>query len=222
MDIRNTVKNEKNLKVILSIVLVFILNAISFLLAKIISSNPILFSNHYNSMLLEMLFPAIMIPVTLYFCKLLKLDISSIGIRKKNFMKSFIVGILISFLLVIVFGIHCTYDNIYMFVSRIIYFFICISAVEEIVFRGFVSHTIHENKKIAYLLSGLLFSLSHITFSVVMNDLNPFWFIVSRWFPFTFYVLIHYVLQIIYDRYQNCSGPIFLHFIIDFFGIFAN
>lgn len=129
--------------------------------------------------------------------------------------------IIVSFILIIVFGINRTYNNISIFASRVIYYFICISAVEEIVFRGFVSHTIHKNKKIAYLLSGILFSLSHITFSVVMNDLNVFWFIVNRWIPLTFYVFIHYMLQVIYDKYQNCTGPIIIHFVIDFFGIFA-
>lgn len=219
------IKNNPGL--VSSIVLFLIVNITSFIMAKIISYFPSFFSNIYSNTLIGFILPIITLPCTYYLVKFLKSDISSLGITKKNFTKSLSVGVLISICLFIIFGgDHNDYQNVLVtptiIMLRILYFLICVSVVEEIVFRGFIRQNIWKNKKaLSYLLSGILFSFSHVTFHSVINHISFIWFILNRWQALLFYVLIHLFLQIIYDKYQNCAGPIAIHFVIDFFGLFS-
>lgn len=214
-------KIKENLNSILSVLLFLMVGVIAFIIGKIISFSPSIFTNDYAIVLLEMLLPIIIFPVTYCFCKIFKQDLCKIGISKKNLTKSIVVGIVVSVILVLVFGIHRTYQNWHIAIVRFIYFLVCISAVEEIVFRGFIRQNICKNKIAAYLLSGILFSISHVTFPIVVYNLEIIPYILSRSFALIIYVIIHLFLQIVYDKYQNCTGPIIIHLIIDFLGVLA-
>lgn len=132
------------------------------------------------------------------------------------------MGVIISIFLIIIFGVNRTYNNFETTILRFLYYLFCISCVEEIVFRGFVRKNISKNKKSAYMYSGILFSISHIPFHWIISNANIILFIFNRIIALAFYVIIHHFLQVVYDKYENCIGPIVIHFTIDFFGIFLN
>lgn len=212
---------KRNLNTILAILLFLIVNFIAVIIGKIILLSPTFFSDDYTIILLEMIMPVIIFPVTFYFCKILKQNISDIGITKKNFTESCVLGIIVSLVLLFVFGIHRRYNDSYIAIVRFIYYLVCISAVEEIVYRGFIRKNICKNKIVAYLLSGILFSISHVTLPIVVYGLEVVPYVLNRSFALAIFVLIHLILQLIYDKYQNCAGPIITHLIIDFLGIFT-
>lgn len=93
-----------------------------------------------------MIMPVIIFPATLYFCKILKQNISDIGITKKNFTESCVLGIIVALVLLFIFGIHRRYNDSYIAIVRFIYYLVCVSAVEEIVYRGLIRKNICKNK----------------------------------------------------------------------------
>jgi len=140
------------------------------------------------------------------------------------------MGLILSLLLIIVFGKYDYVQNIIIGKSftpsslllQITYYLIVISSVEELVFRGFIRNNMFKNHEfLSKLLTGIMFSFSHIPFHAIINHLSFSWFFFHRWYALLFFLIIHMFLQWFYDKYNNCSGPILLHFTIDFFQIFS-
>jgi membrane protease YdiL (CAAX protease family) len=225
----DTIKSCKR-TIISSLILFITTNLLSALLANIILTYPEIYSNKQMAMLISFLLPITILPFMFLICKKHSISLASIGVSRNNLLQSLGMGLCLSLLLIFAFGKYNDIHNIIIGKSftpaslflQIIYYLIAISSVEEIVFRGFIRNNMFENREyLSKVLTGILFSLSHIPFHAIINHLSFSWFIFHRWYALLFYLLIHMFLQWFYDKYNNCSGPILLHFTINFFQIFS-
>lgn len=77
------IKSKEKLGVQLSIILVLVLNVLSFIMATIIQSVPDFFENIFWRCMIGCISPLIILPLTIYFCKKLGMNLENIGISKK-------------------------------------------------------------------------------------------------------------------------------------------
>lgn len=209
-----------------SILLYIVVMLGASLLGFIIAGNKELMSNINKVYIISSILPIIAFLLIYIFSKNMNLGLKDLGITKKNFFKSLLVGIVISVILFFLLKSDQQVDEIvYLFFNKpitficmFLYYLITISSFEEITYRGFIGHFLYgDKKKVSYLWAGVMFSLSHIPFQCIINNVNVFTFIEFKFGALVFFAIMHIFFQKIYDRYDNCIAPIIIHFTIDFF-----
>ncbi|MCL2855787.1 MAG: CPBP family intramembrane metalloprotease [Defluviitaleaceae bacterium] len=155
-----------------------------------------------------------------------KQTLKTIGITKSNFLRSSLVGLVLSMPLIIfnvVPEIIAISQPIQPFdvLYSVFFYLIVISFSEEIIFRGYIQPRLHGLIKYDFLAiaaGGIMFSAMHIPFQAALYYFQngkfwPSWITPIQlllWFGW------HVVFNIIYRKYNSLAGPVILHFFMNF------
>lgn len=153
-----------------------------------------------------------------------KQSLASIGIKKKNILKSIFLGILFALpfaLPTIIIGINKGYEfaNIVVMIWEFLYYLLCIGFVEELVFRGFIQTRIRgliKNKWLGIVIVGLMFGLMHIPFQMLKANMSILQFIQQDIFHLITTMILHIYFVYIYTRDENIVAPTLTHTLINF------
>lgn len=155
-----------------------------------------------------------------------KQSISSLGIRKTKIIKSIFLGVIFSlpFLIPnIINGIanNHNFRDIESLMWEFLYFLICIGAVEEVIFRGFIQIRIRgiiKSKWLSIFIVGILFSILHIPFQMMKANMSLIEFILYDMSHLINVMIIHVYIVYLYTRDNNLIAPIIAHTLINFGG----
>lgn len=152
-----------------------------------------------------------------------KQELSSIGFKNANILKSIILGVLFSSPVVLL-HIQSIYKIIFFiknengFIWVLLYYLICISLAEEIIFRSFLSTRIQgiiKNKWLSIWIVGIICALYHIPMQMAVVDMSLGNFILTNIPELIFYIFIHIYLEYIYTWDNNIITPTITHTIFN-------
>jgi membrane protease YdiL (CAAX protease family) len=155
-------------------------------------------------------------------CLLRKQTLSSIGITNKNIKRSSLIGLIISVVIFLFFGIMSNWQSNYNLpksLLTLLYFFFIIALPEELIFRGFIGKRLYgviKNKLVAIIITGILFTLIHLPFQIAYNGLTISEYFSSSAVNLIFVFLLHFVFHYMYAKYNNIAMPTIVHTIWDF------
>ncbi|MFA5575700.1 MAG: type II CAAX endopeptidase family protein [Tissierellaceae bacterium] len=154
-----------------------------------------------------------------------KQDIATVGIKKDKGLKSIAVGIVGSIpfsLLNIIWPISNgkvinpnMADNLWTF----LYYLLCISFTEELVFRGYLQSRmggIVKSKWLKTIVVGIMFAIMHIPFQMIKANMTPMEFIGQDLGHLINTSVIHIYLVFLFGRDNNIVAPTLAHAIINF------
>lgn len=217
--------NYKAIDSVLAIILYLFVMLVAFSTGRIIISFPEVFNTDLSIFLILGISNLSIMAILLLFCHYRKQSIRTIGIRKDNIAKSLAIGGIVSIIIIIDKGVLSSVsfstikDNGSLIVMKIIHFLIFVALTEEVVFRGYISsRLIHRNRKLSVLISGIMFSLMHIPFNLVINQISLATYISGVGLQLVTMVIAHVLLQWLYSKYDNFAGPTLIHFVLNFSG----
>jgi membrane protease YdiL (CAAX protease family) len=171
------------------------------------------------------IFSMIIIGLVFLFCIIRRQKLNTIGLSKTQAKKSTILGVLLFGIVTILYSIWAIYlgstiqTDINLIIIRIIYFLIFIAFMEELVFRAFIGTRFFgffKNKKLSIAIVGIMFSLEHIPFYMIISQVSLATYISSHFFILISIAIIHILLQWSYAKYNSIIAPTILHFIWDY------
>lgn len=192
-------------------------------------------NNSYNNIFLVFggtgFISLILVGIVFLLCFIRKQKFHTIGLTKINFLKSLSFGLVVSLVFIIVYIIPLissgskiqVQTNSLLIIMNIIYYLIFIALPEEILYRGYFTSRLSgfiNNKALSTLLVGIMFSLSHVPFQMILAKMNLINYITANISQLITYVIIHFIFQWMYSKYDNITAPVILHFIWDFTGWF--
>ncbi|WBW99675.1 CPBP family intramembrane glutamic endopeptidase [Oceanirhabdus sp. W0125-5] len=152
-----------------------------------------------------------------------KQPLKTIGFGKKNLLKSLILGLSLSAVLLIInliYGISCGYQ--FNAISKLIlkfgYFFFVIALVEEIIFRGFIQTRIYGIIKkpiLPLLITAFMFMSMHIPYRMTVGNMGFSEFISNNYITLLCTFLWHIVFNFLYSKYNSIVAPTVFHTIIN-------
>ena len=154
------------------------------------------------------------------FCKLRGQPISSIGLNTKYAKQSLLAGILLSLVYVILFTVSykgASRNDIVInivFILRILYELLFVALFEEIVIRAYIGtrlRALFKNKLLSVFITGFLWAILHVPAYLASTQLGVFEYITKGLWPFGTYILLHFVLNTLYSKYNNIIGGTLLH-----------
>lgn len=158
-------------------------------------------------------------------CLIRKQNINSIGFHKTNAKRSFIMGLVLSLIAFVLLWILKKFtgtvrnQDVTLLISRVIYYLLFVSLMEEVIFRGYIGTRLYgffHNKKLSIFLVGVLFSLSHVPFQMLLAQVSFFSYIGSNCGDLFVILLFHVAFQWMYSRYNSIIAPMMVHFLWDF------
>lgn len=149
--------------------------------------------------------------------------LSSIGFSKKNFGKSFIMGLItggIVLLIQLLPGVMAgrQFNSVSKLISNFIYFLISIGLTEEIIFRGFIQTRIYGIVKkpiMAILLTAFMFMFMHIPFQMGVAHMGFFEYMSNNFISLIITFGWHFVFNFMYSKYNSIAGPTVFHAIMN-------
>lgn len=159
------------------------------------------------------------------FCSIRKQKFVTVGFSKKQATKSFVWGMILLILVVIMGCIWlfasdlAIQTDIGAIIMKIIYFLLFIGFTEELVFRGYIGTRLYgcfTNKRLSIIVVGIMFSLMHIPFQMMLAQMSLLEYIDAHWVSLFYISIIHIGFQYLYSKYNSIIAPTILHFIIDF------
>lgn len=152
-----------------------------------------------------------------------KQKISSIGFKKTKMIRSLFLGFLFG-LPVILLNVH-KFPEILFFIKNengltftLLYYLLCISLVEEVVFRSFLSTRIQgiiKHKWMSIWIVGIVCALYHIPMQMTVVDMSLGNFILTNIPNLIYLTLLHIYFEYIYTRDNNIIAPIVTHTIFN-------
>ena len=164
-----------------------------------------------------------MVPIILII-KFRKQSFETVGITKKNLLKSILLGITFSFPILlpeVVLGLINNFKLASMdkLIPDFIYMLISISFVEELAFRGFIQSRIRgilKSKWFSILVVGVMFSVSHIPYQMLLHDVNLITYVQENlFFLAVFCIIFHIYVLFIYSKTNNILAPTITHALIN-------
>lgn len=148
-----------------------------------------------------------------------KQKLSSVGITAVKIKKSLILGFSAGVLLVLFNNIlpgvlsgGCL-KSIKSILYSLLYYFVVIAFVEEIVFRGFIQTRLYgliKNEIAAVVTAGLLFSAMHIPYQMAASGKSFPDFMQANYIWLVLLVLWHVVFNFLYRKYNSIwTGTVF-------------
>jgi len=152
-----------------------------------------------------------------------KQPIKSIGFNKNNLLKSMLLGLILSSVLLIINLISgilggCQFDTVSRLIQKLGYYFFVIALVEEIIFRGFIQTRIYgitKNSVFAIMVVGFMFMTIHIPFQMGVAKMGLLTFIVNNYITLLFTFVWHFVFNFLYSKYNSIVAPTIFHAIMD-------
>lgn len=158
-------------------------------------------------------------------CSIRRQKLVTVGFSKTQAKKSFAVGMIL-FILVVLFGSIWTIisglkiqTNIGVIIMRIIYYLVFIGFMEELVFRGYIGTRLYgyfTNKRLSLVIVGIMFSLLHIPFHMVLIQMSLSEYLLVNWINLIYIFIFQFVFQWLYSKYNSIVAPTIFHFIWDF------
>lgn len=157
------------------------------------------------------------------FVLIRKQSIKSIGFNRKNLLKSMLLGLILSSVLLIInlmSGILGGYqfDIVSILLQKFGYYFFVIALVEEIIFRGFIQTRIYgitKNSVFAIMVVGFMFMTIHIPFQMGVAKMGLLTFIVNNYITLLFTFVWHFVFNFLYSKYNSIVAPTIFHTFMD-------
>jgi membrane protease YdiL (CAAX protease family) len=209
---------------LLALILYVIMNLLFVLMGKIFVRKGITLTETYIFCVTGIV-SLVCIGLVFLFCLIRKQKLETIGFSKNQVKKSFALGMILLILVAIFGGLwpiisgSTIQTNIGVIFMRVIYFFIFIGFTEELVFRGYIGTRLYgcfANKRLSLVIVGIMFSLLHIPFHMVVAQMSLSEYISVNWESLIIIFLFHYVFQWLYSKYNSIVAPTILHFIWDF------
>lgn len=163
--------------------------------------------------------------LVLLFCKIRNQKLSTIGFSKIEAKKSLKLGLLllITFAIIqVVFPLlsgSSTKSGVVLITMRVIYYFIFIALMEEMIFRAYIGTRLYgffSNKFLSIVVVGIMFSLLHIPFQMIMSHMSFLDYFTIQWVNLIKIAMFHFLFQWMYAKYNSIIAPTILHFIWDF------
>jgi hypothetical protein len=185
-----------------------------------------LIRNSLYQLITQLIFPVIFLVIVIVYMLIRKQKLSSIGITKKNFKKSLLLGLYFSLIYLVMFFInHLIVGDINLNTDLVsvlygaLYFLFSVSIFEEIIYRGFINSRMQgliKNRYVTIIVVSMLFSLLHLPFNSMffIGDLASYF---KQYLGYHIILcFLHVVFQYLYDKYHSLVGPCLTHFIYDF------
>lgn len=171
------------------------------------------------------IFSIICTGLVISFCLIRKQRLNTVGFSKKNAGKSFIIGLILIFIVFLLWGIRPIISGISIkaditFIAmKVIHYLIFIAFTEELIFRGYIGTRIYgyfRNKYLAIIVVGIMFTLSHVPLQMIVSRTSLPEFISAN-ISNLINIFIHHLLsQWLFSKYNSIIAPTLLHFIEDF------
>lgn len=200
-----------------------------YLMSLWIVHTPAIYQSQTNMYLLQ----AFQVTVVLFLAFVLaKLDgkpLFHIKGNKKGIMSSTLIGLCILILIYFCSGLQnkltISYITQHMGTLFLLmcYQLYCVAFFEEIIMRACIGTRFHiGNKWISMILVGVLFMLAHVPSQMVLQQVGFLEYISSMSMKLLNVVLLHIGFQLFYHRFSSVSGPVLVHFALDFFAILSH
>lgn len=159
------------------------------------------------------------------FCTIRKQKLITLGFSKNKAKESFNFGMILLILVSIIgcIGANITGSRIQsdvgVILMRFIYFVFFIGFMEELVFRAYIGTRffgVFSNKRLSIIVVGIMCSLLHIPFHMIITQISLFNYISLHWVSLLRITVFHCGFQWLYSKYNSIIAPTILHFIIDF------
>ncbi|MDF2822565.1 MAG: hypothetical protein K0R15_3013 [Clostridiales bacterium] len=209
---------------LLALILYVVMNLLSVLMGKIFVQKGLTLTETFVFCVTGIV-SLVCIGLVFLFCLIRKQKLVTVGFSKNQIKKSFILGMILFILVAIVGGIWSIISgstiqtNSGVIFMRVIYFFIFIGFMEELVFRGYIGTRLYgcfTNKRLSFVIVGIMFSLLHIPFHMVVAQVSLSEYISVNLVSLIYIFLLHYVFQWLYSKYNSIVAPTILHFIWNF------
>lgn len=168
------------------------------------------------------IFSMIFIGLVFLICLIRRQKLVTIGFSKTQAKKSFILGILLFGIVTILCSIRAIFSgsriqtDINLIIISIIYYLIFIAFMEELIFRAYIGTRLFgffKNKKLSIAIVGIMFSLEHIPFYMIISQVSLAAYISSHFVNLISLAIIHILYQWLYAKYNSIIAPTILHFI---------
>ena len=172
--------------------------------------------------------PFCIINAGLIFCltKLGKHSIGSLGFNFKNTGKSLLFGLALGIIFILIMLLSGMRYSTSLRPERdlpmwwlVFSALITTAFVEELIFRAYIGprfYAAFNNKFFSICVTGIIFAVLHFVPLIAVNG-----FFVIPLDGIVLYTAIHFVFYWLYSKYNNISGAILLHFIINFTNNFS-
>lgn len=209
---------------LLSLILYFVMNLLFVLMGKIFVQKGLTLTETYMFCVTGIV-SLICIGLVFLFCLIRRQKLVTVGFSKNQVKKSFAMGMILFILVAIFRGIwpiisgSTIQTNIGVIFMKVIYFFIFIGFMEELVFRGYIGTRLYgcfTNKRLSLVVVGIMFSFLHIPFYMVVAQMSLSEYISANWVSLILIFLFHIVFQWLYSKYNSIVAPTILHFIWDY------
>jgi len=152
-----------------------------------------------------------------------KRQLRSIGVTKKNYKESILLGIGVGIFFLIISLIlsqinGTTFRGMNYLSFGIVYYTIEIGLIEELIFRGFIQTRFvgyFKNKFLAVILTGIFFSLFHIPFQILQTDYSLLEYLSHNYSHLITTFLYHFLCTALYYKYNNILAPTIVHLFIN-------
>lgn len=178
--------------------------------------------SEYTMYMLTGAYSLTFIGLVFFFCYLRKQKANTIGFSRKFAFQSLATGFVFCFLVFIIWPNNMKYILKNLSILKIVYYFIFVAFFEELTFRAYIGSRIHgitKNPIIAFFVTALLFSISHIPYQAVIHKTSIITYIFNNSDKLFQYIFIAFIFQWLYTRYNSIIGPTILHFFWDFYRI---
>ncbi len=150
-----------------------------------------------------------------------KQKLFSIGFTLKNIGKSLmtgvVLGIIFSFFMNVLPNILAggKIISVNQALYNIFYYFIIISLTEEVILRGYIQTRMYgliKNDSLAVIVTGFMFYTMHLPFQMPVNGMQ------INLINMVVMVAIHFVINLLYRKYNSLVGPTVFHGLLDWGG----
>ncbi len=153
------------------------------------------------------------------FCRLRGQRLSSIGFSGAKAVPSLITGLILAVLAAALFGAlgalrGATVRGGLAAVLRLFYYLFEIAFVEELLFRGYIGPRLYgffKHKLLGIAATGLLFSLMHIPFQMLMAHMSLAAYLSAMWFNLILVFFMHLLFQFLYAKFNSLLAPTLFH-----------
>lgn len=144
-----------------------------------------------------------------------------IGYEKKKLKTNFMIALsilFVTFAIVLIFS-SVSFGKLFL---QMLYYLLYISAIEEILFRGFIQNYLFGfklNKYMIFVIGAILFSFMHIPFQMFVHNNVSFSYLVEALPNLAETFLFHFIMCFIACKRGDLTIPIAVHCAYDFLGI---
>ena len=149
-------------------------------------------------------------------------DITHLGFTKEKLK----INLIISFVIIILTFFISVFLQKYpipQLIKKSLYYLFYIGLIEEVLFRGFIQNYLFGlqcNKFIVFTIGGLLFSLMHLPFQMIIHNNVSLGYILKAYPQLIDTFIFHLVMCFITYKRKDITIPTALHYVVNYLGDF--